>query len=135
MTFVDLFEFCNRKASKCRSINSRTNHSIFRWFFTPSLIVFGSFMLCLTYFVTFCDISFRFVSSFLVSFSFLTLVVPYVEWRSRICDTWYLYRQIMVGLCITENGCYWRKSTKHAIVEFRPMRSRSLAFGITTMYL
>jgi hypothetical protein len=34
MTFVDLnyFEFCNRKASKRRSINSRTNHSIFRWF-------------------------------------------------------------------------------------------------------
>ena len=32
LTFVDLkiFEFCNRKASKRRSINSRTNHSIFR---------------------------------------------------------------------------------------------------------
>jgi hypothetical protein len=41
--------------------------------FTPSLIVFGSFMLCLTYFVSSCDtsfrfVSFRFVSSFFVSF-------------------------------------------------------------------
>jgi hypothetical protein len=33
-------------------------------------------MLCLTYFVSFCDTSFRFVSLYFVSFSFLSLVVP-----------------------------------------------------------
>jgi hypothetical protein len=39
--------------------------------FTPSLIVFGSFMLCLTYFVSFCDTLFRFVSFLHFSFRFV----------------------------------------------------------------
>ena len=68
MTLVDLFEFCNRKTSKHRSINSRTNHSIFRWFLSLHWLFFGSFMLCLIYFVSFCDTSFRFFIFRFVSF-------------------------------------------------------------------
>jgi hypothetical protein len=64
-----LFEFCNRKASKCRSINSRTNHSIFRWFLPLHWLFLD--LLCFVW-----HISFRFVSSFFVSFSFLSLAVP-----------------------------------------------------------
>ena len=66
MTFVDLLEFCNRKASKCRSINNRTNHSIFRWFLPHHWLFLD--LLCFVWYI-----SFRFVS-----FSFLSLVVPQV---------------------------------------------------------
>jgi hypothetical protein len=71
MTFIDLFEFCNRKTSKHRSINSPTNHSIFRWFLSLHWLFFGSFMLCLIYFVSFCDTLFRFVSFLHFSFRFV----------------------------------------------------------------
>ena len=70
MTFVDLFEFCNRKASKRRSINSRTNHSIFRWFLPFHWLFLD--LLCFVWYI-----SFRFVILHFVSFSFLSLVVPY----------------------------------------------------------
>jgi hypothetical protein len=94
MTFVDLFEFCNRKASKCRSINSWTNHSIFRWFlplhwlfldllcfvwhisFRLVILHFVSFRFVSFRFFIFHFVSFRFISFRFVLFSFLSLVVP-----------------------------------------------------------
>jgi hypothetical protein len=86
MTFVDLSEFCNRKASKHRSINSRTNHSIFRWFLSLHWLFLDLFSALFDIFRLFCDTSFRFVSfrciSFrFISFSFLSLVVPYISFR------------------------------------------------------
>jgi hypothetical protein len=73
-----LVEFCNRKASKCRSINSHTNYSIFccflplRWLFLD--------LLCFVWHISFRFVihctSFRFVSWYFVTFSFLSLVVP-----------------------------------------------------------
>ena len=72
-----LFEFCNRKASKCRSINSRTNHSIFRWFLPLHWLFLD--LLCFVW-----HISFRFVSSFFVSFrciSFRFVILHFVSFR------------------------------------------------------
>jgi hypothetical protein len=64
------FWICNRKASKCRSINSWTNHSIFRWFLSLhwlflDLLCFVwhiSFRLVILHFVSFRFVVFRFVS-------------------------------------------------------------------------
>jgi hypothetical protein len=102
MTFVDLFEFYNRKTSKHRSINSRTNHSIFRWFlslhwlfldllcfvwyisFRFVILYFVSFRFFIfrfvsLYFVSFCDTSFRFVS--FLHFSFRFVVFRFISFR------------------------------------------------------
>jgi hypothetical protein len=109
MTFVDLFEFCNRKASKLRSINSRTNHSIFRWFlplhwlfldllcfawyisFRFVILHFASFRFFIfrfvsLYFVSFCDSSFRFVSFRSISFPFFNVRFVSLYFVS-VCDT------------------------------------------------
>jgi hypothetical protein len=74
-----LFEFCNRKASKCRSINSRTNHSIFRWFLPLHWLILDllcfvwhiSFRFVILHFVSFRFFIFRFVSLYFVSFHFV----------------------------------------------------------------
>jgi hypothetical protein len=94
MTFVELFEFCNRKASKLRSIISRTNHSISRWFLPLHWLFldllcfvwyisfrFVVFRFVLWYFISFRFVSLYFVSLYFVSFSFLSLVVPYPAFR------------------------------------------------------
>jgi hypothetical protein len=64
MTFVNLFQFCNRKASHRRSINSRTNHSIFRWILPLHWLFLD--LLCFVWYI-----SFRFVILHFVSFRFV----------------------------------------------------------------
>jgi hypothetical protein len=66
--------------------NSRTNHSIFRWFLPLHWLFLDLFSALFDIFRLFCDTSFRFVSfrciSFrFISFSFLSLVVPYISFR------------------------------------------------------
>ena len=87
---VDLFEFCNRKASKYKSIN---NHSIFRWFL-PLHWLFLNF-LCFVWYISFrfviLDIvSFRFVVFRFVSFRFV-FVSQFSSTRKRgLIDPWVL---------------------------------------------
>jgi len=91
MTFVDLFEFCNRKVSKRRSINSRTNHSIFRWFLPLHWLVLDllcfvwyiSFRFVILHFVSFRFFVFRFVSLYFVSFRFISFRFVFVSQFSR----------------------------------------------------
>jgi hypothetical protein len=106
MTFVDLFEFCNRKASKLRSIRNRTKRNETKWRITKRNeiqrnetkneetkrneikyhktkrnIRFFIFRFVSLYFVSLLHFSFRFVSFRFVSFSFLSLVVPLTDFN------------------------------------------------------
>ena len=112
MTFVDLFEFCNRKASKLRSINSRTNHSIFRWFLPLHWLFFGSFMLCLIYFVSFLSLVVPVRQPLPPSFYHVyhetkdvASVVLFVNWLECFRDIWAVLETKETLLLVPQDSC------------------------------